>query len=466
MEHATHRQTNPRKPQTSGECKASTVKCKMEGAKRRVRKSRIETWFCEAGPGNLPIFKLAFHGKWRLNLMTDKKNMRNTTPLDPKHAWIVIKMSPADIIIEQYPTSLPRKQLLPGGREKWKRIAERHQFCFKPYRASSHTEQVAVRRTSTIHFFWAYWVAIKHLDPATNMKLVIKTRETVGFWWFHVGPMHVSIFLPFNWGDGNLWLCKVVVVLSVYVCFSRCFCFFPTCPSFHLSTSGVRFFGCVSPFVSLHVVPALYSSFRFSVCFCLYSVSAWRDSDGRGRSRCLIEMLTLEGGILSVKFQIKIYLSRVLVHFDCAGSHETHGASLVCSCFAAFICANFRVQLLLWHVHCISTSQARTQWVPRPCGETLFVNCPLRWFLRYVREKISTAQVCRKHADLCRGLGARHFSYKFLVWFLWHVDRVNSHKALGQRLGHGIFSINFRLECLLWHVHVHFDFGASHKMCA
>ena len=29
--------------------------------------------------------------------------------------------------------------------------------------------------------------------------------------------------------------------------------------------------------------------------------------------------------------------------------------------------------------------------------------------------KISTAQVCRKHADLCRGLGARHFSYKFLV---------------------------------------------------
>jgi hypothetical protein len=37
---------------------------------------------------------------------------------------------------------------------------------------------------------------------------------------------------------------------------------------------------------------------------------------------------------------------------------------------------------------------------------------------------------------------------------------------LGQRLGHGIFSINFRLECLLWHVHVHFDFGASHKMCA
>ena len=72
MEHATHRQTNPRKPQTSGECKASTVKCKMEGAKHRVRKSRIETWFCETGPDNLPIFKLPCHGKWGLNLMTDK----------------------------------------------------------------------------------------------------------------------------------------------------------------------------------------------------------------------------------------------------------------------------------------------------------------------------------------------------------------------------------------------------------
>lgn len=152
--------------------------------------------------------------------------MRNTTPLDSKHAWIMIKMSPADIIIEQYPTSRPRQQLLPGRREELKRIAERHQFFFTPYRASSYMEQVALRRTSKIQFFWAYWVAIKNLDPATNMKLVIGTRETVGFWWFHVGPMHVSIFLPFNWGDGNLWLCKVVVVLSVYVCFSRCFCFF------------------------------------------------------------------------------------------------------------------------------------------------------------------------------------------------------------------------------------------------
>ena len=122
------------------------------------------------------------------------------------------------------------------------------------------------------------------------------------------------------------WSCLCMSV------FPAVFVFFPTCPSFHLSpglagsnqlfgclfgivshhvvsflTSGVRFFGCVTPFVSFHFVPALYSSVRFSVCFCLYSVSAWRDSDGRGRSRCLIEMLILEGGILSVKFQIKIY---------------------------------------------------------------------------------------------------------------------------------------------------------------
>ena len=30
----------------------------------------------------------------------------------------------------------------------------------------------------------------------------------------------------------------------------------------------------------------------------------------------------------------------------------------------------------------------------------------------------------------------------------------------------GIFPINFRTKCLLWHVHVHFDCAGSHKMLA
>jgi len=39
------------------------------------------------------------------------------------------------------------------------------------------------------------------------------------------------------------------------------------------------------------------------------------------------------------------------VHFDCAGSHKTHGANWFALALRPLYVPNFRIQLLLWHVH-------------------------------------------------------------------------------------------------------------------
>ena len=76
--------------------------------------------------------------------------------------------------------------------------------------------------------------------------------------------------------------------------------------------------------------------------------SVWtpRGSHGRCKGRCLIRVLTLVCGILSVNFRTKWLLWNLDVRFDCAGSHKVCGAVLVCGVLPV----NFRKKWLLWHV--------------------------------------------------------------------------------------------------------------------
>ena len=53
-----------------------------------------------------------------------------------------------------------------------------------------------------------------------------------------------------------------------------------------------------------------------------HSVSTLRGSYGRRKGRCLIRVLTLGPGILSVNFRIKWLLWNLDMRFDCAGSHK------------------------------------------------------------------------------------------------------------------------------------------------
>ena len=82
-----------------------------------------------------------------------------------------------------------------------------------------------------------------------------------------------------------------------------------------------------------------YSSYRtwhdFSI-FSPNSVSTLRGSCGKGKGRCLIEVLTLGRGIFPVNFCIKWLFLHVHVNFDCAGSHKVWAVSFACSWSAAF----------------------------------------------------------------------------------------------------------------------------------
>ena len=66
------------------------------------------------------------------------------------------------------------------------------------------------------------------------------------------------------------------------------------------------------------------------------SVSTLRGSYGKGKDRCLIEVLTLGRGIFLVNFRIKWLWSHVQVCFDRAGSHKVCRASFASVWGAAF----------------------------------------------------------------------------------------------------------------------------------
>ena len=64
------------------------------------------------------------------------------------------------------------------------------------------------------------------------------------------------------------------------------------------------------------------------------------------------------------------------------------------------------------------------------------------------------------------GIFPVNFRTKCLLWHVHvHFDSAGSHKMLAAGYAYRIFPVNFRATCLWWHVHVHLDCAGSHKVC-
>ena len=146
---------------------------------------------------------------------------------------------------------------------------------------------------------------------------------------------------------------------------------------------------------------------------------------------------------------------------------------------------------------CISTAQARRKCLPRdtrpavplvtcPCAFLLgsyifpsllpFVKCPKTSPLNYTWQKNGDPGVldsfkCQEafflgslHRDLVKTPLVPQ-----TVWPHWRVLTVTVKARCSIEVASeasGIFPVNFRTKCLLWHVHVHFDCASSRKMLA
>ena len=163
-------------------------------------------------------------------------------------------------------------------------------------------------------------------------------------------------------------------------------------------------------------------------------------------------------GIFTVYFRTKCRLWHVHVHFDCAGAqkmlaqgYSSGSASCDMSMCLSTGVLHFSVSTSFCEMSQNESTELHVAKERRPRGPWFF-QVPRGFFLGSLhRDLVKTPLVPQT------------------VWPHWRVLTVTVKARCSIEVASeasGIFPVNFRTKCLLWHVHVHFDCASSRKMLA